>query len=239
MSRPIPLCCRLSLCWILEARCINIATLLSPLYGLLQPPAQTSPMPRTPTAAALIQSLLGASPRSASCASPMEGVPERFGPVLQPKTPSFVSLSPPTLFRMHESEICPALTCCTEGVLERFGPILQPKTLSFISRGRSIGLQMRESWAPSLLQMAPLAKASRSSRIHDMHAALRRQLCALPQLAVMQGMHLYTCWMSAGVALEGHKDCALHAQVYTPMEGVPERMGLPDMSIWQAVVEGI
>lgn len=73
--------------------CGRLAHSSEPCCGLPQPPAQASPMPKTPTAAALIQSLLGASPRSASCASPMEGVPERFGPVLQPKTPVFVSLS--------------------------------------------------------------------------------------------------------------------------------------------------
>lgn len=55
-----------------------------------QAPVQASPLPKTP-AAALIQSLLRSS---ASLGSPMEGVPERAGPVLQPKTPAFVSHMP-------------------------------------------------------------------------------------------------------------------------------------------------
>ena len=57
-----------------------------------QAPQQVSPLPVTP-AAALIQSLLQGGPHSASCGSPMEGVPERAGLVLQPKTPAFVSCS--------------------------------------------------------------------------------------------------------------------------------------------------
>ena len=60
---------------------------------------QASPLPNTP-AAALIQSLLHSS---ASIGSPMEGVPERAGPVLQPKTPAFVSHMPMAL---HEIVQC-------------------------------------------------------------------------------------------------------------------------------------
>ena len=65
---------------------------ISARFVTAQAPTQASPLPVTP-AAALIQSLLRGGPHSASCGSPMEGVPERAGLVLQPKTPAFVSRS--------------------------------------------------------------------------------------------------------------------------------------------------
>ena len=198
------------------------------ICGLSQPPAQASPTPRTPTAAALIQSLLGASPRSASCASPMEGVPERFGPVLQPKTPSFVSLSLPTPHKLHESGFRPALECCLEGVSVHFGPVPQSKMPSFVHQDFSVGIPHACIRPPSQLQNAPPAKAFSSTRNHDLggNCALLSFGCAAEHSIV----HMTGVVMSTGEALEGHRRCAAHAQVYTPMEGVPERMGLPDIS---------
>lgn len=67
------------------------------------PAAAPTPLPPTPASAlrrgSLSAALRSTRRKSTSFDTPMEGVPERHGFVLQPKTPSWVRRLPPFLWR--------------------------------------------------------------------------------------------------------------------------------------------